>query len=80
MLFYHLTFLAPAAVTNAGFGEGQGEILLDNVQCRGSEASLEECQSLTVGQHNCFHHEDAGVVCSNGKVCISTLHVCKVVR
>jgi deleted-in-malignant-brain-tumors protein 1 len=47
----------------AAFGSGSGEILLDNVFCRGDESSLLECRSNPIGEHNCDHSEDAGVRC-----------------
>ncbi|KAH1180747.1 hypothetical protein KIL84_001681 [Mauremys mutica] len=43
----------------AEFGPGAAlPILLDDVQCRGSERSLLECQSAPPGQHDCAHSED----------------------
>ncbi|XP_041472306.1 deleted in malignant brain tumors 1 protein-like [Lytechinus variegatus] len=48
----------------AYFGEGTGQILLDNVNCAGDEESLAQCSHPGYSNHNCVHHEDAGVVCS----------------
>ena len=42
---------------------GSGTIWLDDVQCSGSECSILSCPSNPVGDHNCGHHEDAGVRC-----------------
>ena len=48
----------------AHFGEGSGPILLDNLLCDGSETRLVNCSGNTIGHHNCFHYEDAGVRCA----------------
>ncbi|TTG77875.1 HHIP-like protein 1 [Bagarius yarrelli] len=54
------------ASKQAEFGEGRNlRILLDDVQCEGTEETLLNCQHAGVAIHNCQHNEDAGVVCSN---------------
>lgn len=51
------------ATVEGHFGRGTGLILLDNVRCTGSEARLADCPANPVGDHNCMHREDAGVMC-----------------
>ena len=51
------------AVRNAAFGQGTGQIWLDDVQCVGNETSISQCNHLGLGVHNCRHNKDAGVVC-----------------
>ncbi|KAM4522290.1 scavenger receptor cysteine-rich domain-containing protein DMBT1-like [Odontesthes bonariensis] len=50
--------------TAAYFGQGQGDILMDDVNCIGNETSLLHCKRSTMGENNCGHSEDAGVICS----------------
>ncbi|MBN3319508.1 DMBT1 protein, partial [Atractosteus spatula] len=50
----------------AAYGEGTGPISLDDVACTGSETSLLNCGHSGLGHHNCYHFEDASVVCSAG--------------
>lgn len=53
-----------AEVVSAGvFGEGTGLILLDDVECEGTEASLLECKHGVWGRHDCSHSEDVGIRC-----------------
>ncbi|GCC36286.1 hypothetical protein chiPu_0014779 [Chiloscyllium punctatum] len=56
-----------SSTTNSYFGYGKGRILLDNVNCDGTEPSLLSCSSLGWGVHNCGHHEDAGVICTDSR-------------
>lgn len=63
---------ALGAYQSAYFGEGTGNIWLDEVACSGSERSLSECQHREFGEHNCVHGEDAGVVCTGEKTIINS--------
>ncbi|NXY76529.1 DMBT1 protein, partial [Glareola pratincola] len=55
---------ALSAPGSAHFGQGSDPIWLDDVHCRGTESTLNECEMNNRGEHNCGHGEDAGVVCS----------------
>ena len=52
------------AYSRAEFGQGTSSIILDNLFCSGSEASIFDCPHNGVGVHNCDHSEDAGVFCA----------------
>ena len=54
------------AFSNAAFGRGSGPILLDDVNCVGTESRLANCPADAIGDHNCVHNEDAGVRCMPG--------------
>lgn len=61
---HQLGFLsAVSAPLNATFGEGEGNIHLDEVECYGNENRLTDC-SYDSETSDCRHFEDAGVVCS----------------
>ena len=45
------------------FGEGRGEILLDDVECYGGEESIFDCEHAGIGVDDCSHVEDAAVKC-----------------
>ncbi len=55
------------AIRTGGFSGyyyyGNGPIWMDNLQCHGNESSVEECDFPGWGIHNCYHYQDASVVC-----------------
>ncbi|XP_060078825.1 uncharacterized protein LOC132558294 [Ylistrum balloti] len=55
--------LGGVAKTKAFYGTGSGTIWLDDVNCTGTEDTLEDCVSNPWGDHSCYHQEDAGVQC-----------------
>ena len=57
-------YAGAVAVSRAVFGQGTGQIWLDNVACTGSETRLIDCPANAIGSHNCAHSEDAGVRCN----------------
>ena len=54
------------AVGGGMFGEGDGTIWMDNVECYGDESRLDQCKHNGWSLHNCRHKEDAGVKCLMG--------------
>ncbi|XP_019856578.1 PREDICTED: LOW QUALITY PROTEIN: deleted in malignant brain tumors 1 protein-like [Amphimedon queenslandica] len=46
---------------SAFYGQGNGSIVMDEVNCIGTEKSLFQCAYTQI--HDCSHHEDAGVKC-----------------
>lgn len=54
---------ALAAPMSSAYGEGLGEILLDDLDCVGNESSIKDCPHGGWENHNCFKDEIAGVIC-----------------
>ena len=54
---------ALTAHQSAYFGQGTGQILLDELDCNGTEASLLQCTHIGLYYHDCGHYEDASVTC-----------------
>lgn len=59
-----LGYASGLAVRSIDYGEGEGVIWLDNVECIGTESRLEDCPAAKWGVSDCSHGEDAGAVCS----------------
>ncbi|KAM6226172.1 scavenger receptor cysteine-rich domain-containing protein DMBT1-like isoform 2-T2 [Porphyrio hochstetteri] len=62
---------ALSATSGARFGRGHDPIWLDEVNCTGTEDNLFDCRASAWGQNNCFHGEDAGVICSASGVSVA---------
>ena len=63
MLLHTHISIGATVRSNAGFGQGTGEIILDQVGCIGSETSLFDCPANPIGTNDCSHFEDVGVIC-----------------
>ena len=73
----HLGFSQGEIRTDAFYGEGTGEIFVNDVECTGDETFLYECKLTRNFDDVCTHAEDVGVVCSIGK---SSPKLCKLLE
>ena len=65
---------ALSAPGDAAFGQGTGQIWLDDVKCVGNETMIAQCSHRGWGVHSCRHHEDAGVVCRTAGMVYTSVH------
>ena len=56
------THAGAIAVDRAGYGQGTGPIVLDDIACSTADNRLTDCSS-NEGTFNCDHRADAGVIC-----------------
>ena len=59
----HGCFIGATFSCCAAYGQGTGDIILDDLVCTGTETSLFECGNAGIGTHNCAHSEDIGILC-----------------
>ena len=50
-------------------GHGSGDILLDELNCKGDEQTILECKYNPWTQHDCRIREWAGVTCQDQEIC-----------
>ena len=55
---------AVSAPHNAFYGQGSGQIWLDDVNCVGTEFTITQCSHNGWGFHNCNHGKDASAKCN----------------
>ena len=65
---------ATTAWQSAHFGQGPGQILMDDVNCVGNEERLQDCVFRGWSISNCSHSNDASVTCEPGR-CNRHIHV-----
>ena len=58
----YIVFLGAIAVGGAYFGEGSGPVS-GYINCGGTESNLVQCSWGSVGQRDCHHGRDMGVIC-----------------
>ncbi|XP_039365598.1 deleted in malignant brain tumors 1 protein-like isoform X2 [Mauremys reevesii] len=57
--------LAPKLQDRPRFGQGTGKIWLDDIRCKGTEETLQNCAHQPSSYLNCTHQEDISVVCQD---------------
>ena len=66
-------------ITNVFFGEADSEVPINlaEVDCYGTESDLLQCSYDLIGEHDCSHAEDVGIMCERqqGRVLLQLLHI-----
>ncbi|XP_049323394.1 deleted in malignant brain tumors 1 protein-like [Astyanax mexicanus] len=60
----------------AAFGRGEGQVCLEELQCRGSESQIHFCPKSSSLKHNCSHDNDVGLVCADSVRLVDGGHRC----
>ncbi|XP_076153591.1 scavenger receptor cysteine-rich domain-containing protein DMBT1-like [Alosa pseudoharengus] len=57
---------APVEVLGAAaFGEGEGQMWSEEIQCGGNETQIQLCPTSPTPSYNCSHKHDVGLVCND---------------
>ncbi|TRY55240.1 hypothetical protein DNTS_014555, partial [Danionella cerebrum] len=62
--------IAVSVVGSSWFGEGNGEVRADVLDCDGNETKLSECSVSSWSRADCSHKQDVGVICSNSSLAL----------
>ena len=67
----HSTDVFPIRQSVLLYGNGTGDIVLDDLDCNSTESTLLDCQEDKNNRdnHDCTHSEDAGVRCGGNGCC-----------
>ncbi|XP_036375595.1 scavenger receptor cysteine-rich type 1 protein M130-like [Megalops cyprinoides] len=53
----------PEVLRAAAFGEGEGQVWSEEIQCKGNESQLINCPRSSIQNESCSHKQDVGVTC-----------------
>jgi len=60
-----LVFRSHYKGTKHDYGQGTGEIFIDDLECLGTENDVSECKANEWHIHDCAHREDVVIKCGN---------------
>lgn len=63
MILLNCYYTGAVAVAGSYFGPGTGSIVLDNIECEGTEEMLHQCPHGGLAVHDCTNIEHASVIC-----------------